>query len=129
MKLVKKVEIITLNDGVEVNGYYEMEDTLSCNKIVVKMLSADSKGIKVIRLSDGKVQDFTYRELEKYEVKKMKLVYDDNSGILSQAAKSDEVKHEISQKECEKDTGEYRKQLEEAIRNMFSDNVGVKIIG
>lgn len=124
MKLVKEVRKFELNGDIKVNEYYELENVLSCDKFVIKIIEVDHDGIKAIKLSTGKVEEYTYNTLQNYEARKMKLVYEDGSSILQQAASTQNVK-EMTKEECERATDEYQKQLGNIVRQVFGDNVRV----
>ena len=124
MRLIKEVKRIELSDEIKKGDILELENTLSCDKQVVKIVGFNQDNVKIIRLSNGKEEIYTYGELEKYEVRKMRLVYDDESSILSQAAQT-EIKKEPTKKECEEATDTYRSNMESVLREILGKNMNV----
>lgn len=124
MRLIKEVKRFELSDGLKKGDIIELENVLSCDKQVVKIIGFSSDSVKIIKLSNGETKTYTYAELDKYEARKMKLVYDDESGILSQAAQV-ETKKEPTKEQCEKATEAYRSNIESALRELLGKNINV----
>lgn len=106
MKIVQEVKRFELIGGFSKGDFLELEDTLSCDKQIVKVLDINNDSIKVLKLSTGKEVVYTYNQLTKYEARKMKLVYDDGKNTSDQPTKTvrnlDEEKHEELQDEFQK---------------------------
>lgn len=89
MQLVKKEVKYVISDEVKKGDVLELENTLSCDKQVVKIIELDNDGMKVIKLQNGQTETYTYEGLTNYEARKMKIVYDTDKSILSQAAQAE----------------------------------------
>lgn len=89
---------------------------------MVKIIGFSSDSVKIIKLSNGEVKTYTYAELNKYEARKMKLVYDDESGILSQAAQAETKKEPTKE---DREHKEYASYMEDMIKQVFGKDVNV----
>lgn len=117
MKLIKEVKSLVLCEDTKKGDIVELENVLNCDKHVVKIIGFNSDSVKIIQLSNGEVKFYTYAELDKYEARKMRLVYDDDNSILSQAAQT-EIKREPTKDQCEKATERYRATMDAVLREL-----------
>lgn len=86
MQLVKEVRRLEIEEGIKKGDILELENVLSCDKQVVKIIEINNEGLKVIKLQNGQTEVYTYGGLMNYEARKMKIVYDTDKSILSQTA-------------------------------------------
>lgn len=123
MQLVKQEVKYVVSDQVKKGDILELENVLSCDKQVVKIIEINDKGLRVIKLQNGQTETYTYEGLTNYEARKMKIVYDNDKSILSQAAQT-ETKNETLKEEREHK--EYNAYMEDMIKQIFGKDANVR---
>lgn len=118
MQLVKEVKRLEVCEGIKKGDILELENVLSCDKQVVKIIEINTEGLKVIKLQNGQTEIYTYEGLMNYEARKMKIVYDTDKSILSQAAQTETKEDRVHK--------EYAAYMEDMIKQIFGKDADVR---
>lgn len=131
MKLVRETRRMEVCEGIKKGDILELENTLSCDKQVVKIIDLNWQGMRVIKLQNGKEDFYTYEGLTNYEAKKMKLVYDTDKG--SQAAQTENSSTKLDRLKVEALDNNIRKYntdyLERLAKEVFGEDIKVRVLG
>ena len=117
MRIVMKEIHFKVSNEIKQGDILELENMVNHSKEIVKIIKINSDNVKIIELRDGNIKTYTYKELSKHEARKMKLVYDENTSILSQAVQS-EFQNEPTKEECERAAEAYRSNMELILKEL-----------